>query len=88
MFQLSTVHTHKQTHTQKPAVFPKPGPGICAEKRRTGAVQAPGPWGMSGGPWEEGDGQDWSTATGWHFYRALYGFQRELIVWLSEGSNL
>lgn len=51
-------------------------------------MQAPGPWGMSGGPWEEGDGQDWSTATGWHFYRALYGFQRELIVWLSEGSNL
>lgn len=44
--------------TQKTAAFPIPGPGICAERRGTGEVQAPGPWGMTGGPWEEADGQE------------------------------
>lgn len=82
MFQLSTVQK------KKTAAFTKPGPGICAEQRGTGAVQAPGPWDTSGGPWEEGDGQDWSAATGWHIYRALYGFKRELIVRFRGGSNL
>lgn len=44
--------------TQKTAAFPKPDPGICAEWRGTGEVQAPGPWGTAGGPWEEADGQE------------------------------
>lgn len=35
---------------------------------------------MTGDPWEEADGQDWSTATGWHIQRVLYGFERELNV--------
>lgn len=41
-------------------------------------MQASGPWGTFRGPWEEGDGQDWSIATG--TFTELYGFKRELIV--------
>lgn len=44
---------------QKTAAFPKPDPGICAEHRGIGALQAPGPWGMTGGLWEEAYGQEW-----------------------------
>lgn len=50
--------------------------------------QAPGPWGTTWGPWEEGDGQDWSRATGWHIHTALHGFERELNVRFSGCSNL